>query len=61
MTLGPIGTRRKVKNTHVGLEMPSKLVDRLDVWREQQFVVPSRNAAIRRILEEFLDRVEKSP
>ena len=58
---GPIGTRRKPskQNLSASVALPVALLERLDGWRERQFVVPSRSAAMRTILSSFLDQAEK--
>jgi hypothetical protein len=61
--LGPIGTRRKssAKQTFsASVALPLTLLERLDAWCAQQFVVPSRSAAMRKILTSFLDEAEKT-
>ena len=59
---GPIGTRRKPskQNLNASVALPLALLERLDVWCNRQYVVPSRSAAMRTILTNFLDEAEKN-
>lgn len=60
--LGPIGTRRKPKETtsiNVSLYLPIELIERLDAWRARQYAPPSRTALIRQILWDFLEQQQK--
>jgi hypothetical protein len=53
----PAGNEDKVETAWMGLKAPVEFFERLDRWREAQphFVKPSRPAAIRWIVWQFLE------
>jgi metal-responsive CopG/Arc/MetJ family transcriptional regulator len=46
----------KRKTANIDIRVEPQLVKRIDAWRDQQRVRPSRSAAIVHMIEDFLER-----
>jgi hypothetical protein len=59
--LSPIGTRRPrpPRGRQFSLYLSRDLLVRLETWRASQSVPPTRAAAIRHILTDFLDQYDQ--
>src|SRR5688572_13033103 len=52
----PPSTVIKRKTANIDIRVERQLIDRIDAWRDQQRVRPSRSAAIVHMIEDFLER-----
>ena len=51
----------KRKTANIDIRVEPQLVERIDAWRDQQRVRPSRSAAIVHMIEDFLERESITP
>ena len=54
-----VRTRKPPADAQLALRLPQALLERLDQWRLEQIGPPSRNGAVRWVIEQYLDQIEK--
>ena len=52
----PICPGMKRKTAHIDIRVEPALIDRIDAWRNQHRLPPTRSAAIVHMIEDFLER-----
>jgi hypothetical protein len=51
----PISPAMKHKTANIDIRVEPRLIERIDAWRSQQRVPPSRSAAVVYMLDQFLE------